>query len=101
MSSTIAYLSTVVIYSSRRDTNGNVYRAFSFIDHVTGKQVTGLIDTLSAAASAPMVLGHEPEQIIVHEQVMTKREFKRTVDGFKYAGCSSKEVGNFIKENLK
>lgn len=102
MSSTkLAHLSTVLIYSSKRDVNGNIYRAFRFIDHTTGRQVAGLIDCVSAAEAAPMILGHQPEQILVHKiEDMPKRKFKSFVSSYKYAGCSMKDVGNFIKNNL-
>lgn len=94
---------SIIAYSSRRDIYGNKYWAFVFTSN-EGKEVCGKINGGRGNIYAVrMVLnggGEWDKGIHFHENELKIREFNNLVKNWPYAGCTPKELSDFIRKGL-
>lgn len=90
------------ILHSKRDNAGNVYWAFIATDPNTGKTCFGTISGSESniLAAARWLVGEDGKYHYTVQE-LGKRDFKRTVKNYPYAGCNhTYQIGRFIKEGL-
>lgn len=98
------YTGTLEAIHSRRDSSGNVYWAFRYTDHDTGKIITGLIS--GGESNIYSILRHwnVPDDwdrsILYSIREVGKREFKQLTKGWDYAGCRPEDLANYIRDRL-
>lgn len=96
--------STLEIFTSKVDRNGNTYAGIVFTDHETGHSVSGLV---GSEGNAILIRLHwQPEVrwddgIRYTTQTLPIREFNRFFKGSPYAGCLPEEIVAWIKAELK
>lgn len=91
---------TIEILNSRRDTFGNCYWAFRFIDHVTGCEVTATVSGGESNIRGIALGWTKPREWDRSIQFMPRelgiREFNRLVKDWPHAGCTSDELATFV-----
>ncbi len=98
-------------YNSRADRAGRRYFALRFIDHATGREVTGTVsggesniyssilyyrkegDDIDGAGYNRSILWHRDEDMPI-------RDFDRMTKEWGHAGCSPEEIARYITNNL-
>lgn len=90
------------ILCSKPDFAGNQEYGFCYTDTATGKNVLGTVSGGRSGISAAVRLhmGLEDGEYIVQETEMKIREFNRWKEGVPYAGCPSRKIAEFIKQQL-
>ncbi len=90
------YHATIQIFVSKRDIYGNVYGAFAYTDHATGKVVKGLVGSHGNVATT----FRYSDGFLVHTEVMPIRQWNRLTKGWEYAGDGCEDTQKFISEKL-
>lgn len=102
------YTALLVILNSKRDSAGNSYYAFRYVDCETGKvvcgRITGGYSNIDCSRCYMTPNGEFQWQsdsaISIETQELNIREFNREVKNFSYAGCTPQEIAKFIKTEL-
>ena len=91
------------ITSSERDRNGYVYYSFCIINNSTGRSLNGFLGNSNNVLSGMFNLnGVEHKSNYTQSQsTIPVSQFNRHIAGMDYAGCSGKEIANFIRKGLK
>lgn len=98
--------STVNIYNSRCDVNGNRYWAFTFTDNRSGVTVSAMADHGSNVETIARAYNHKTKGdwdrgIAFHSQELPIRQFDRMVKGWNYAGCTGEDLAAWVRKALK
>ena len=98
------YLYTLEIIHSLKDRWGNVYWAFRFIDHASGKVVEAKADGESNINSIRLywdgAVCEWNHHFVNRTIVMKIRDFDRFVKNLPYVGSGGPELAKYIKEQL-
>ena len=98
---------TFEIFNSVADIYGNRYWAFYFHDNKSNKTVAGKIsgDDSNIRAAAKYLAGDDWEemrkQFVILQYDLKIRQYNRITKNFKYAGCCSEGIAEFIVNQLK
>lgn len=91
------YKYTLIVINSKRDTNGNTYWAFVFIDHESGVKVQGMADGGRGAAEQIRYNFEGPgtgfcDKFLVHYKELPIREFDKYTKKWSYHLCNVEAI---------
>ena len=84
---------------SKMDRNGNIYRAFRYIDTMTGHGCVAQADNIDAI---PYYLHPDnPMQVLIQSQEMPKRAFMSLTKDWPAPACKPEDLASFIEQQIK
>jgi len=100
------YTGELQAHHSRRDSAGNCYWAFRYIDFETGRTVVGKISGGESNINAIRCDWHGPgtgwaSDILWHVHEHKIRAFNRMTKDWPYAGCRHEDIQRFIRASLE
>lgn len=91
----------LIIFNSKRNTYGNVYWAFKYVDTLTGDEVEGTISGGESNITASVKhLGLDWGSCCLIRKELSIREFKRETKSWKHAGCLPDDIAKYIIGNI-
>jgi hypothetical protein len=95
---------TLTIISSRRDTFGNTYWAFRFVDHHTGCESVGTVSggesNINRVRFGWSVPGEWDRGIVRNYVELGIRDFNRRTEDYPYAGSTPEEIAAYIRRDV-
>lgn len=93
----------ISIYTSKPDTYGNCYHAFTYTQKPEGKTCSGYTASACNVDHVPNLVdgGKCWDHWIVIRETLPIRQFNKLVKGWAYAGCTPRDNWEFIQREAK